>query len=93
MSLRATQFTGAGAVDADFDGFSVYETGGAAVVTIEFRNGVVGGDILFVVHLAIDDSDRDVFPEKIEVTHAAGVYLKLVGSGTVSGAILSRIRD
>jgi len=91
MSLRATQFTGAGAVDADVDGYSVYETGGSAVVTIEFRDGIVTGAILAVQHLLVDNSATVIFPEKLEVTHDDGIYLKLVGTGTVSGAILTRI--
>ena len=66
-----------------FNGFSVREDSSAAAV-IEFRIAVVGGDIVWHLALAADESASIIFPSYI--TTEGGVYVKEV-SGSIEGVL------
>ena len=89
--LRASAMTAGAAHAVDVRGYSVYESGGSDAVVLEFRNGVVGGDVLHTVGLAAGGAESVMFSYDLEVTHAAGLWVKAVGSGTIVGTFLSEV--
>jgi hypothetical protein len=90
LALKATAIVANDTMSVQFDGFAIYETSGSAAASVTFRDGVVGGNILFPVELAAGESAGIVFPEAMEITHASG-DLYVVSSGAVEGAVLSRV--
>ena len=91
MALRPSAISEDAAHAVDFDGFNVYESGGAASTVIEFRDGAVDGTLLLSVPLAAGEGATLIFPEAMEVTHADGVFVKTTGTGVVTGVLYSRI--
>ncbi len=89
--LRPSAMTADAAHAVDVRGYSVYESGGTNPVVLEFRDGVVGGAVLWTVNLLADGHEAFMFSYDLEVTHAAGLYVKAVGTGTIVGAFLSEV--
>lgn len=76
----------------DFIGFSIAETGAVASTVVEFRDGIVTGDLLLApVTLAASEHATIIFDNDIVVTHAAGVFIKTTGTGVIAGVLYERI--
>ena len=87
MSLPI-DITGGGANHSSveqWDGFSVKEDASAAA-SIEFRKAVVGGQVLWYLELAADESASIMFPKSISAE--GGVYVKEV-AGSITGVLFS----
>ena len=65
-------------------GFSIQEDSSAAAV-VEIRKGAIGGQVLFYLNLAADESATLVFPGAY-ITCEDGCYIKEV-SGSVAGTL------
>lgn len=86
MAVKAVTITGGGAnhtAVTRFSGFSVREDA-AAVATVRFREGAVGGQILFELTLAASESASIIFPTYI--TSEDGVYVEEV-AGSIEGVL------
>ena len=69
-------------------GFSIQEDSSAAAV-IEIRKGAIGGQVLFYLNLAADESATLLFPQDF-ISCEDGVYIKEV-SGSVAGIIYQSV--
>lgn len=66
-------------------GWSIKEAAGSpAVATVRLRDGAVGGQILFDIELAANESSNIMFPRSLRTE--AGVYVEQV-AGTISGTL------
>lgn len=89
MALKPTAIVANSTMSVQFDGFAIYETAGASA-SVVFRDGAVGGAILWPVKLAANESAGIVFPEAMQILATTG-YLYVVTTGAVDGVVLSRV--
>ena len=68
----------------DLWGFSIRETGGAAAV-VNLRTATVGGQLVFSIALAANESVNAIFPRT--VTFNGDCYVE-VASGAVAGSLI-----
>lgn len=69
-------------------GFSIREDSSAAAHIRLRRNGVVGGDIIWELALAADESASIIFPKNESIHCGAGCYVEEV-SGSVTGVLFT----
>ena len=66
-------------------GFSIHEDSSAAA-EVKLRIGAVGGDIIWFLALAADESASIIFPKAVFVSAAGGTYVEEV-AGSVEGTL------
>lgn len=91
-ALKANAITDDSAHDLDLLGFSLAETGGTAAVVVELRDGSATGALLHApITVAASGLVTAVFPRQVATANAAGVWVAVSGTGTLSGVLYSAL--
>lgn len=89
VPVDVTANTAHGSVDM-LGGWSLRESAAVAIAaTVRLRVGSAAGQILAVIELAANGSDRVEFLHPVDVPGGSGVYVEVV-AGTVDGVLWHR---